>query len=233
MEFWKKQYYTLLSSFPALPRFHQAKVLPISRERLMGRLRMLQEKDAEVVNQLWNYIAYERQPLDRTDEQIVTFYNTLMREVSQSTLRAILEFGMNQRTIVAGLRRRHRGLPLPRHGLTWGGGQWAGHIERHWNETDFNLTTVFPWVPEIRRYLESNETLSLERRLKDLSWSYLDTLTMGPHFSFDALLVYIAKWSLLNQWLLHDESKAAQRFESLTAELLVGHDQIFQMEMSG
>ncbi len=55
---------------------------------------------------------------------------------------------------------------------------------------------------------------------------------MGPHFSFDALLVYIAKWSLLNQWLLHDESKAAERFETLSAEMLVGHDQIFQTAMS-
>lgn len=232
MRLWPRQYYTLLSSFPALPRLQQAKVLPISRERLMGRLSMLKEEDAEVVNQLWNYFAYERQPLDRTDKEVVTFYNTIMREVSQPTLRAIIEFGMNQRTIVAGLRRRHRGLPAPRPGLIWGGGQWAGHIERHWSDADFNLATVFPWVPEIRRFLESNKTLSLERRLKDLSWSYLDFLAMGPHFSFDALLVYIAKWSLLNQWLLHDASKAAKRFETLTADLLVGHDQIFQTEVS-
>ena len=194
---------------------------------------MLTEEDAEVVNQLWNYFAYERQPLDRTDEEIVTFYNTMMREVSQPTLRAIIEYGMNQRTIVAGLRRRHRGLPAPGPGVVWGGGPWAGQIQRHWSDADFNLTTVFPWVPEIQRFLEANETLSLERKLKDLSWNYLDSLAMGPHFSFDGLLVYIAKWSLLNQWLLHNESKAAKRFENLTADVLVGHTQIFQTAVSG
>ena len=193
---------------------------------------MLAEQDAKVINQMWNYFAYERQPNERTDEEIVAFYHTMMREVTQPTLRAIIEFGMNQRTILAGLRRRHRGLPGPRPGFVWGGGQWVGHIERHWSDADFNLTTVFPWVSEIRRFLESNDTLSLERRLKDLSWSYLDYLAMGSHFSFDALLVYIAKWSLLNQWLLHDESKAAERFETLTADMLAGHDRIFQTTVS-
>ena len=198
----------------------------------MARLRMLPEEDAAVVKQMWNYFAYERQPIERTDEEMVAFYNTMMREVTQPTLRAIIVFGMNQRTIVAGLRRRHRGLPAPRTGFVSGGGQWARHIERYWSDADFGLTTVFPWVPEIRRSLESNQTLTLERRLKDLTWSYLDQLAMGPHFSFDALLVYIAKWGLLNQWLLHDESKASARFESLTAEMLIGHEQILETATS-
>ena len=233
MGLWKRQYYTLLSSFPALPRLQQAKVLPISRERLISRLSMLAEDDIRVVNQMWNYFGYERQPLNRTDEEMVTFYNSLMREISQPTLMAIIEYGMNQRTILAGLRLRQRGLPAPRPGFIWGGGPWAGHIERHWNERDFNLTTVFPWLSEIRKYLESNEPLLLERKLKNLSWNYLDTLATGPHFSFDALLVYVAKWSLLNQWLWHDEKKASKRFERLTADSLAGHDRIFQSAVSG
>lgn len=194
----------------------------------MARVGMLAEEDAEVAKQMWNYFAYERQPIDRTDEEMVANYDTMMREITQPTLRAIIEFGMSQRTIVAGLRRRHRGLPSPRPGLCWGGGQWVGHIGRHWSDADFKLATVFPWVPEIRKYLESNETLALERRLKELSWSHLDYLAMGLHFSFDALLVYIAKWGLLNQWLLHDESKAAARFETLAADMLKGHDRLFE-----
>ena len=193
----------------------------------MGRLGMLGEEDAEVVQQLWNYFTYERQPIDRTDNEMVFFFNTMMREVTQPTLRAIMDFGMNQRTIMAGLRRRHRGLPAPRQGLVWGGGNWVRHIEQHWNAPDFDLTTVFPWVTEVRQYLESKQTLLLERRLKDLSWRYLDQLALGPHFTFDALLVYIGKWGLLNQWLSHDSAKASERFEKLAADILKGHDQIF------
>lgn len=198
----------------------------------MARLLMLAEEDAEVVNQLWNYFTYERQPMDRTEKEMVAFYNTMMREVTQPTLQAIIDFGMNQRTIVAGLRRRHQGLRVPRPGFVWGGGPWVRHIERNWNDTDFDLSSLFPWVPEVRRFLESNQPLLLERRLKDLSWNYLDQLACGPHFTFDALLVYIAKWSLLNQWLLHDSSKAAERFEKLTAHMLKGHEKIFETARS-
>lgn len=228
MGVWQRRYYTLVSSFPALPHFQLAKVLPISRERLMARLRMLPADDAQVVNQMWKYFAYEQQPMERTDQEMVAFFHTMLREVKQPTLWAIINYGMTQRTLVAALRRRHWGLPAPRPGVVWGGEPWARHIERHWSEADFHLTQIFPWIPEIRGLLESNETLSMERRLKDLAWAYLDMLAGAPAFTFDALLVYVAKWGLLNQWLLHDEDKAAARFQHLTDEILKGKERLFE-----
>ena len=41
-------YYTLLASLPPLPRFDQTDRLPITRERLEQRLRMLTPDDAEL-----------------------------------------------------------------------------------------------------------------------------------------------------------------------------------------
>lgn len=228
MKFWKRRYYTLLSSLPALPRFHKAKVLPISRERLEARLRMLADEDANVVEQIWSYFAYERQPMDRTEEQMVAFYERIMKEAIQPTLCAIIDFGMNQRTIVAGLRQRQRRLAAPRPGLIWGGGPWLGHIERHWSEPDFSLSSAFPWITEIRGLLESHQSLNLERRLNDLAWGYLDRLADGKEFTFDAVLIYLTKWSLLNRWLSHDDQKAAARFQHLADQMLRGHDRLFQ-----
>lgn len=227
MGIWQRQYYTLHASLPALPPFHKAKVLPISRERLEMRLGMLAAEDAEVVEQTWSYFEYERQPMDRTDVEMVAFYKQFMREVTQPTLRAIMDFGMSQRTIVAALRRRQRGLPAPHPGLLWGGGAYVGHIERHWSHADFHLTPVFPWVPEARRFLESNEILALERKLKDLNWNFLDRLVDGQYFTFDAVLIYLVKWGLLNQWLLHDEETATERFKTLAAEMILGHEHLF------
>ncbi|WP_454062034.1 DUF2764 family protein [Candidatus Nitrospira salsa] len=227
MRIWQRRYYTLYASLPALPHFHKAKVLPISRERLDARLRMLAEEDSNVVEQTWSYFDYERQPMNRTDSEMVTFYTRFMNEVTQPTLRTIIEFDMIQRTIVAALRRRTRGRTAPRKSRVWGGGPYVRQIERHWNKADFNLTSVFPWIPEIRGFLESNEPLALEQKLKNLTWGFLDRLCEGHYFTFDAVLIYLVKWGMLNQWLLHSEEAAITRFQSLVEEMMIEHEHLF------
>ncbi len=224
---WERQYYTLHASLPALPYFDKAKVLPISRERLEARMGMLAPEDAETMEKVWTYFAYERQPIERTDPEMVAFYNTIMSETTQPTLRGVIEFGMSQRTVVAALRRRHRGLPAPRPGELWGGGPWAGHIARNWGDADLNLAPVLPWVPGCRKLLEAGESLALEKRLKELAWNHLGRLVDGHYFSFDAVLIYLMRWNLLNQWLLHDEKAATARFEALTAEMMSGREHLF------
>ena len=52
MAMWKRQYYTLHASLPALPYFDKAKVLPISRERLEARMGMLAPEDAETMEKV-------------------------------------------------------------------------------------------------------------------------------------------------------------------------------------
>lgn len=227
MRLGQRQYYTLVASLPHLPRFDRAKMLPISIERLNARGSILEPEDAAVLDQALTYFAYERQPVDRTDAQIVAFYHDIMNKTDQPTLRAIIDFGLTQRTIMAALRRRHRGLPSPRPGEPWGVGPWARHIERNWSDANFNLAGVYPWIPECRQLLESEQPLALEKRLMGLFWDYVDRLADGQYFTFDVVLVYVCKWQLVNRWLLYDERAAATRFEQLLTEVIGGHEGIF------
>jgi hypothetical protein len=223
----ERQYHTLVASLPYLPRFDRAKILPISIERLRARGSMLAPEDAAVLDQALTYFAYERQPVDRTDTQIVAFYHDIMSKTDQPTLRAIIDFTVSQRTIMAALRRRHRGLPVPSAGEPWGAGRWVRHIERNWSDANFNLAGVYPWIPECRQLLESEQPLALEKRLMDLSWDYVDRLADGKYFTFDVVLIYVCKWELVNQWLSYDERAAATRFEQLLTEVIGEHKRIF------
>lgn len=188
---------------------------------------MLAPEDAAVLDQALTYFAYERQPVDRTDAQIVAFYRDIMGETDQPTLRAIIDFTVSQRTIMAALRRRHRGLPVPIPGEPWGAGAWVRYIERNWSEANFNLAGVYPWIPECRQLLESEQPLALEKRLMGLSWDYVDRLADGQYFTFDVVLVYVCKWELINRWLSYDERVAATRFEQLLTEVIGERGRIF------
>ncbi|NIV92669.1 DUF2764 family protein, partial [candidate division KSB1 bacterium] len=163
-----------------------------------------------------SFLWWERQPIERTDEEVISFYKQIIIFVHQPTLRNIIQFQMTLRTILAALRRRHRHLPLPSKGMAWGITPWVGHIERNWDDENFKLSTLFPWIPEVRQLLQIEETLELQKFIMNLSWKFLDQLTEGHYFTVDVFLTYLFKWDLLNRWLLYNKHNAIIRFEKLT-----------------
>ena len=51
-------YYTLIASLPALPYFKLVERLPINRQRLEERLRMLNEEDASILAQARSVVEW-------------------------------------------------------------------------------------------------------------------------------------------------------------------------------
>ena len=77
---------------------------------------------------------------------------------------------MNLRTILAALRRRHRGerkRPATRVGSRPTG---SAHIETNWAHPDFKLGHIFPWISPARQHLENGESAALEELPMDLVW---------------------------------------------------------------
>ena len=71
-------YYTLLGSLPALPAdFEQAERLPITWLGLERRLKMLSADDSAVLEELIDFLAWDRQSIDRTDEDVYRKYEQL------------------------------------------------------------------------------------------------------------------------------------------------------------
>jgi len=219
----KEPYYTLLASLPPLPRFDQAERLPITRERLRQRFSMLTPYDAELLERAAAFLAWQQQTATRTDQEMIASFKKMEEQIAQPILQSIFDFPIDQRTIMAALRRRFRGLPAPASGESWGVGRYVNHIERNWDDPHFKLSAVYPWIPQARIHLEAGETLGLERLLKNTLWDHIDRSVPSYEFGFSAVLTYIIKWDILHQWLSYDIENAKARFEELVTE--VTHDQ--------
>ena len=100
---------------------------------------------------------------------MVKRYGELMQEVTKPLVREVFAAGMDVRMIVAALRRRRHGLGPP----TVGFGQWFEHIRRHFNQPDFRLGHVFPWILPFEQMLEQGDVLALYRRVLGDTWAYL------------------------------------------------------------
>ena len=79
------RYYTLIGSLPALPtHVEQAERVPISKLQLDERLKMLEPADAAVIDEMRDFLAWERQPVERTDEEVLEHYEHFVNTVGQS-----------------------------------------------------------------------------------------------------------------------------------------------------
>ena len=222
-----QSYITLLASLPPLPRFDQAERLPITRERLRQRLSMLTPDDAQLFEHATEFLAWQRQTATRTDQEMIANFKKMEEHIAQPKLRSIFDFPIDQRTIIAALRRRFRGLPAPTSGEPWGVGRYVSHIERNWEDPHFRLSAVYHWIPQARTHLETGETLALERLLKNTLWDHVDRSVPAYEFGFSAVLVYIIKWDILDLWLSYNIEDAQVRFNELVTEVTDEQPKIF------
>jgi hypothetical protein len=221
-----RRYYTLIASLPPLPHFEKARHLPINRERLRSRLSMLHADDRELVARLSSFLRWQRQPRDRSDATIVETYAKLRDTIEGTACARLVEDTVAQRTVVVALRRRQRGLPAPGVGEPWGLGPWVGTLRRNWEQPEFGLAGVFPWIGRARDLLAGGEALQAERFLVGLEWERLTRARPLDGFRFEALLVYLFCWSLLEQWLSYAAEAAGTRFDELVTEAIGDYDQL-------
>ena len=223
----RQSYYTLLASLPHLQRFDQTDRLPITRERLNKRLRMLTADDAQLYESAADFLAWQRQSATRSDEEMIGRFKKMEERIAVPSLQFIFDFPIDQRTIMAGLRRRFRGMPAPANGEPWGVGHYVNHIERNWDDPYFKLSAIYPWIVQARSQLESGETLALERLLKSALWDHADRSVPAYDFGFSAVIVYVFKWDIMDRWLSYDIEEAKKRFDELVTEVTDEQPKIF------
>lgn len=221
-----KGYYTLVASLPHLPRFDKADRLPISRERLLQRLKMLDSEDYKLAEIAAEFIAWRRQPVGRTNAEILSIYNRGVNLIFESKLlKPLFELPINQKTIMTALRRREKGLPRPNSGELWGVGPLVQHIEHNWDKPFFKLHSLYPWITQAQTYLHEGELLKLEYLLAQLTWNRLEFVLIKNYFGFEVIAAYLLKWDILQQWLSYNIEKAQARFDELVLETIDEYEQ--------
>lgn len=223
-------YIMLLSSLPRPEALFLAKRPPLSRLKLDRRLRVLAPEDAEVLRLLEHAFSWAALPITMSDEEIVTRMRATMAQIENELVQLIVRDRLEIRTCVAALRRRHRGEQAPPPGTVWGYGRWVSHIARNWTEATFRLDGVFPWLREADKLLKAGDTMALQRLVLQQAWKNV-TRHAGEHeFDFEAVLIYVVKWSIVDRWVRYNSEEAGKRFQELTDEGLGEYATLFEGE---
>ena len=146
-------YYDLIASLPCLPYFEQAERLPITRYRLDQRLRLLKPAHAEQLARAQSLVRWRPDRMRSiTDAAQIEKYLGLMASPLEPSLHDYVAFRMDQQTIVAALRRKREGMAPLAEASPWGVGPWYRHILAHWDEPNFRLAHLHPWLPQARKH---------------------------------------------------------------------------------
>jgi hypothetical protein len=221
------RYTLLMGSLPPLGGLFEARSPAISLLKLKSRLGVLHPDDRHTLELMTGFLSQSMRDDDSVaapiDERLLESARGFFAAVTNPSLRQLVTHRLDLRTVLAALRRRHRGEGEAPTGQAWGFGPWVSTIERRWTEPAFGLEAVFPWIPEVNRLLESGDLVSLERTLFEVIWKDLDRLAFGHHFDFEAVVVYVARWALVDRWCHYDAQAAETRFAGLVNAALEGH----------
>lgn len=218
-----RSYHTLIASLPPLPPRFDVERDPISAPRLEQRLRMLEDEDAAVIDQWRGFLVWDRQPLDRTDGEFIEMYDQLMHGISNPTLREMIQIRIDTRTIISAIRRRRAGIPPP-----IGVGQWVEHIKRNYSEPEFNLAGHYSWIGQLDQFLATGNAMGAQRLLFGTNYRQWSRMAERYTFSFEAILLYLARWEIIDRWTSRDAEAGQKRFESILTETLGDYAQLFQ-----
>jgi hypothetical protein len=218
----RSEYFTLIASLPPLPLTPEQAGLPINRPRLESRLGMLSDRDRVIIEQLEKFLRWERRPDQHSDRAVMATYARIVADIEYPLAREIVTTLMDIRIIVAALRRRRRNLP-PLEPV----GSWGRHIVRNWQQPNFGLGVRFPWLDRLRLDLEEDKVMEAHRLIIAEIWDYLRQLADRHYFDFEAVMLYLARWDVVNNWIRHDPEKGRARFNQLTREVLGQYAELF------
>ncbi len=211
-------YIALITSLPSPERLFRAKQPPISRLRLDRRLAVLEPEHRTLLTEIEAVMAWGSYGMGDDGQVARTRAKALMARLDNDTLCAIVSQRIDLRATLAALRMRRDGLGPPADG--WTQSRLSRHIIANWSEPTFRLDTRMPWVRDALELLQKRDPLALERFILDVTYRQLRRHGARHCFDFEAVVIYVLKWSIFDRWARSDARAAAARFEAMTQQAL-------------
>jgi len=216
-------YTMLMTSLPHLGSLFEARYSVISRLKLERRLKVLTPEDAHTLAMVEKVSCWDRLGGIADDAGFIDQALRTMTQLSKPVMADIVRHRVELRTLVAAMRRRHLGGGAPGEGEKWGVGRWMKVIARNWAEPGFGVQNAFPWVLDAHRLMQERNTVALERLLLEEVWNELGRKSQGHHFDFEAVVIYVLRWDVMERWTHYQAPAAQDRFNALIDASIADH----------
>lgn len=207
-------YYTLLTSLPHINLLFDNRITPLSRYQLDKRLSMLSQGEQALLTSIESLLFWEYLGDDVDEKALIRLASKTVASIKSCSLRDFVNRGLDRRTMLAALRRKQKGESAPS-GACWSYGTRYEYIRRSWNSPVLGLGGTFPRIHSIVEAMENDNPLDVEKIVLQCMWDGLDAMSAKHSFDFEAVVVYVMRWNLVQRWVSYDKERASQRFSEL------------------
>lgn len=212
-------YYTLITSLPRHSKHYKIKQTPISRIQLEKRLKILPEQKRLLLTNLtyciWDSWFNPKLPLAKTK---LNSKNLLALNIP--FINELIQWFFDVRSVFVALRLRKVQQTPPINPQDFWSTRWNIRLISNWNVHDFGLKYVYPWLPEVSSKMSANETDDVEDIILNVLWKHLDNIESRHFYDFEAIVIYILRWHIVNYWSQFNEKTAYDRIRKLSNKIL-------------
>ena len=188
---------------------------------------MLEPEDARDLDVIKSLFYWDHMSIDTSDSEMIERGLQAQAQLENEFIKEITRWRLEDRTFIAALRRSHLGQTAPLPSEKWGYGRWLQQIETHWSEPAFGFGLQLPWLADAEQFLKEENYLGLERLLLGRLWDYYGRVAGMHYFDFEAVVVYVLRWDVINRWAHYNVSKAEKRFNDMAESALGGYAKMF------
>ena len=212
----KTDYAMLMASLPPHPlSLWDLKNKPISRLHLERRLSLLNDQDKQQLAEIESILHWAKMNDENSDAQISVEAERVTQSITTPLLQKTIIWRMELRTIITAIRWRKLGREVPAKNERWGYGQVVPFIRKNWQVDDFSLSHRFDWIKKANTLFETEQSVELEKLLLNLSWQHYESIGHTHYFDFEAVVIYVLRWNIVNRWSQCNEEIAMRQFEEL------------------
>ncbi len=215
----RSAYNLVLAALPRHGRLTAARRPPVSRLVLDRRLRLLPQRDQEELARIEAVLAWDQAQKIPDDAAAMARMQEVVASLRSPFLRDLLNDRIGMRAIVAAFRRRVRGETEAGPELALAGERRAWRIRRRRSASDFGLGGAEPWVRRVAGHVDQHDVLGMDREVAGEVWRRLERARARRPSGYEALVIYVLQWSLVDRQTRHDAEKARVRLGEWSAVL--------------
>lgn len=212
-------YYMLMTSLPRHNKQYKIKQTPISRIQLEKRLKLLTESERNILTSItyciWDSWFDPKLPLNETIKK-----SKMLLLLKNPFIENMIYWFFDIRSVFVALRLRKIQSFTPANPKDLWFTCLSTRLIKNWNIPDFGLKSVYPWLAEISNKMSSKETATVEDIFLTLIWKHLDSIETRHFYDFEALIIYLMRWKIVDYWSSFNEKIASDRVHELTDKIL-------------
>lgn len=195
----------------------------ISELRLKKRLKLLPDSERNILitltDAVWDSWFDLEMPFSETQNKA-----KIIQDLKNPFMNNLLEWFFDIRSILVALRlRKHKSKPPEIPSEYWIT-RFGSKLISHWQHPDFGLKSIYPWVPNLSAQMENSNIDIVEELLLSLIWKHLDNIEDRHYFDFEALIIYLLRWKVINYWSRFNKKVTEKHILKFVDTLLSEHN---------